>query len=55
MTRLPNKLTDVHMRIIQTGAEIRTTPEPDPADLAFMARQLVQATLPHSNPGNVPV
>jgi len=53
MIRLPKKLTDAHMRIIQAGAEIRTTPEPDPADLAYMARQLVQATLPHSNPGKV--
>src|SRR4051812_3536568 len=55
MTRRPKKLSDAHMRIIQAGAEIRTTPEPDPTDIAFMARQLVQATLPHSNPGNVPV
>jgi hypothetical protein len=55
MTRPPKKLTDAHMRIIQAGAEIRTTPEPDPADLAFMARQLVQATLPHSDPGKVEV
>jgi len=51
--KLPKNLTAQHMRIIQTGAEIRTTPEPDPADLAFMARQLVQATLPHSDPGRV--
>jgi hypothetical protein len=42
-----------HMKIIQAGQEIRTFPEPDPADIAFMARQLIQATLPHSDPGNV--
>lgn len=41
------------MRIIQAGAEIRTNPEPNPADIAFMARQLVQATLPHSDPGKM--
>jgi hypothetical protein len=46
----PKKLTDAHMRIIQAGAEIRTTPELDSTDLAFMARQLVQATLPHTAP-----
>ena len=28
---------------------------PDAAELAYMARQLVQCTLPHSDPGNVPV
>ena len=28
---------------------------PDSKDAAFIARQLVQASLPHSNPGNVPV
>ena len=54
MTRLPKKLTDAHMRIIQAGAEIRTTPEPDPTDIAFMARQLVQATLPHTVPRGHP-
>jgi hypothetical protein len=42
-----------HMKIIQAGQEIRTDPEPNPADIAFMARQLVQATLPHSDPGKV--
>ncbi|MBV8094158.1 MAG: hypothetical protein JO110_13245 [Acetobacteraceae bacterium] len=53
--KLPKNLTAQHMRIIKAGAEIRTTPEPDPADLAFMARQLVQVTLPHSDPGKVDV
>ena len=52
--KLPKNLTAQHMRIIQAGAEIRTTPEPDPADLAFMARQLVQATLPHTAPKGQP-
>ncbi|MBV8095986.1 MAG: hypothetical protein JO110_22700 [Acetobacteraceae bacterium] len=51
--KLPKNLTAQHMRIIQAGAEIRTTPEPDLADIAYMARQLIQATLPHSDPGKV--
>jgi len=42
-----------HLKIIKAGQEIRTDPEPNPADIAFMARQLVQATLPHSDPGKV--
>lgn len=29
--------------------------DPDKAESAFMARQLVQATLPHKDPGNVPL
>lgn len=28
---------------------------PTPEEIAYMARQLVQATLPHSDPGNVPI
>src|SRR5512135_1765700 len=44
-----------NFRIIQAGTEIHAIPEPDSADIAFMARQLVQATLPHSAPkGNPP-
>ncbi|MBV8524986.1 MAG: hypothetical protein JOY71_23180 [Acetobacteraceae bacterium] len=53
--KLPKHLTPQHMRIIQAGGEIRTQPEPDPADIAFMARQLIQATLPHSDPGKVEI
>jgi hypothetical protein len=41
------------MKIIKAGQEIRTDPEPNPADIVFMTRQLVQATLPHSDPGKV--
>jgi hypothetical protein len=29
--------------------------DPDKSDAAYMARQLVQCTLPHRNPGNVPL
>lgn len=40
------------MKLISIAGEIRL--DPDKAESAFMARQLVQATLPHKNPGNVP-
>ena len=42
-------------RIVDAAADIMGSPEPSDRDRAFMARQLVQATLPHSDPGNVPV
>ena len=42
-------------RLIETAAEIMGAPTPTDRDRAFLARQLVQATLPHSDPGNVPV
>lgn len=38
------------MRLIKAGDEIRAEPEPDDNDRALMARYLVQATLPHSEP-----
>lgn len=40
---------------IDAAVEIAMNPEPDEYDKAFMARQLVQVTLPHSSPGNVPI
>lgn len=40
------------MKLISVAGEIRL--DPDKTESAFMARQLVQATLPHKNPGNVP-
>jgi hypothetical protein len=39
------------MKLISTAEEIRL--DPDKAESAFIARQLVQATLPHKNPGDV--
>lgn len=39
------------MKLISISGEIRL--DPDKSESAFMARQLVQATLPHKNPGNV--
>jgi hypothetical protein len=46
-------LTPHVMKLLNAAEEIRS--EPDAAEAAFMARQLVQCTLPHTNPGNVPV
>lgn len=40
------------MKLICAAGDIRL--DPDKTESAFMARQLVQATLPHKNPGNVP-
>ena len=40
------------MKLISIAGDIRL--DPDKAESAFMARQLVQATLPHKNPGNIP-
>jgi hypothetical protein len=41
-------------RLLDAGVEIQVEPEPSEQDKAFLTRQLVQVTLPHSNPGNVP-
>ncbi len=40
-------------RLLDTAVVVRQEP-PDSEDLAFMARELVQCTLPHSDPGQVP-
>lgn len=40
------------MKLISIAGDIRL--DPDKTESAFMARQLVQATLPHKNPGDVP-
>ena len=39
------------IKLIAVAGDIRL--DPDKTESAFMARQLVQATLPHKNPGNV--
>src|SRR5471032_3405487 len=39
-------------RILNTAVEVRQ--EPDAYELAYMARELVQCTLPHKNPGDIP-
>jgi hypothetical protein len=40
-------------RILDATVEIQT--EPNATEMVFMARALVQATLPHSDPGEVPI
>jgi len=45
-------LTPTTKKLLDAAVEIRTT-SPDAIERAYMARQLVQCTLPHSNPGNV--
>jgi Plasmid encoded RepA protein len=45
--------TRAQLELIEVAEAIRE--QPDAAERAFMARQLVQCTLPHSNPGNVPL
>jgi hypothetical protein len=46
-------LTRAKKKLLDAAADIRHDPEN--AEWAFMARQLVQCTLPHRNPGNVPI
>jgi hypothetical protein len=46
-------ITPHTLKLLDAAQEIRSTP--DAAEAAFMARQLVQCTLPHANPGNVPI
>jgi hypothetical protein len=45
-------LTPKQIKFIKAAAEIRQDPES--VEWAFMARQLVQCTLPHRNPGDIP-
>ena len=40
-------------KLIDAAVEIRGAP--DEAEIAFMARALVQATFPHSDPGAIPI
>jgi hypothetical protein len=46
-------ITHHHLRLIDAAEAIRL--DPDKTEAAFIARQLVQATLPHKNPGDVPL
>jgi hypothetical protein len=46
-------ITRPHLELLDAAEAIRL--DPDKVEAAFMARQLVQATLPHKNPGNVPL
>jgi len=53
MLQIPNPLTIATRQFLDTAVDIRQTPED--YELAYMARELVQCTLPHSDPGDVPL
>ncbi len=53
MMTAPQSKTLSHF--LDAVVEIQVHPEPTEQDKAFLARQLVQVTLPHSSPGNVPI
>ena len=48
----PSAATSAQQALIEAAMALRE--QPDDIELAFMARQLVQCTLPHTNPGQVP-
>ena len=48
-------LTSHQARLINTATHILNDPHPAPNELVFMARELVQITLPHSDPGDIPI
>ncbi|MEI8295561.1 MAG: hypothetical protein WCG04_03440, partial [Alphaproteobacteria bacterium] len=48
-----SKIAPSLKRIIDAAVEIKT--EPSSTEMVFMARALVQATLPNSDPGEVPI
>lgn len=50
----PKSIPRQTAKIIQAATEIQQD-APSDQDKAFLARQLVQTTLPHADPGNVPV
>lgn len=46
-------MADTHLnKLLDAAVEIRQSP--DAVERAYMARQLVQCTLPHSDPVNMP-
>ena len=46
-------LSPVAIRLLQAASDMRESP--DSYERAFLARQLIQCTFPHSDPGNVPI
>jgi hypothetical protein len=50
----PKQPTRAHLKLIEAAVEIGQD-QPGDQDAAYMARELVQCTLPHKNPGNVEV
>ena len=47
-------ITRSHQRLLDAAFEIGAVPDPDADSIAFMARRLVQCTLPQRSPGQVP-
>lgn len=52
--RVPSALTSAQRKLVDSSALILGAAA-DAKDAAYLARELVQASLPHSNPGNVPL
>lgn len=53
--KLPRKIRSIQDKIIDAAVQIMENPETPPQEKAFLTRQLVLVTLPHSNPGDVPI
>ncbi len=53
-SRVPRALTGAQRKLVQSS-ELILGAAADPKDAAYVARELVQASLPHSNPGDVPL
>jgi hypothetical protein len=51
--RPTKKPSHAEQQLLDAAVKVRQDP-PDPDELAFMARELVQCTLPHSDPGQLP-
>jgi hypothetical protein len=51
----PKEISARTRKFLEKAQEIWDNPNTPETDKAFMARQLVQITLPHSNPGSVPI
>ena len=43
------------LKLIQTATAVRDNPKPKNQKLAFLGRDFVQITLPHSDPGDIPI
>lgn len=50
-----NIITSSKKKLLQCNMEILKKPEPNKNEKAFLCRQLIQVTLPHSNPGYIPI
>lgn len=55
MATKEKKQSKSSQKLIDASVDIRMNSDPSAQDKAFLTRQLVQVTLPHSNPGDIPV